>query len=140
MFYALAAHPDYWKNKLNMFVALAPVSSLHNSTAYFLKTAAKFYTEIKAAANLVGIYSLLTPGIPSKLVTAFCTTVPSICNDLQVFATSYDLTHDDLDRFAVYMGHYPSGISLQSLYHYSQDLNNANSDMPWYDWGSAKLN
>lgn len=38
------------------------------------------------------------------------------------------------------MGHYPAGVSLQSLYHYAQDFTNKEGDMPLYNWGSKALN
>lgn len=31
MFYAISAHQDYWKQRLNLFVALAPVSRLDHA-------------------------------------------------------------------------------------------------------------
>ena len=42
MFYALSAHPDFWKKKVNLFVALAPVTSLHNTPSEFLRSASDF--------------------------------------------------------------------------------------------------
>jgi len=56
MFAALSRNAGYWKGKLNLFVALAPVTSLTHSTSSLLKIAAKFEKPIVDAANLVGLY------------------------------------------------------------------------------------
>ena len=41
MFYALATNPEFWKKRLNLFVALAPVVNLKNSDSFFIKFAWK---------------------------------------------------------------------------------------------------
>jgi hypothetical protein len=48
---------------------------------------------------------------------------------------SSDPSLDDPDRFQVYMGHFPSGASTQSFYHYAQMINK--KQFVLYDWGSA---
>lgn len=37
MFYALATDPDYWVDRVNLFVALAPVVNLSNTESTFFK-------------------------------------------------------------------------------------------------------
>jgi hypothetical protein len=54
--------------------------------------------------------------------------------------TSHNPDLDDLDRFKVYMGHYPSGASIQSLMHYGQVITSPTGDMPLYNWGTEALN
>lgn len=118
MFYAMANKPDYWKSKLNLFVALAPVSSLTHCSASLLTTAAKLEPEMRSASSLLGLYSIFTPGLDTSLVSAFCGQVPDFCNEFQRFISTSDPNADDADRFSVYLGHYPAGSSLQSVWHY----------------------
>jgi hypothetical protein len=42
MFYALATNEDYLKDRINLFVALAPVLRLGNTTADALKNLAEY--------------------------------------------------------------------------------------------------
>ena len=112
MFYALSAHPDYWQERLNLFVALAPVTSLHNTGSGMLKILSKFETELNAVSSLLHVYSIFEPGAASFVTSEFCKFLPSVCNEIQLFFSSTDPTLDDQDRFQVYMGHYPSGASI----------------------------
>ena len=75
MFYALGADPTYWNTKVNLFVALAPVTRLHNTTCELFKVSAKFITPIKDAFYLTHIYSLLGAG-SAVLTKIACGLVP----------------------------------------------------------------
>jgi len=57
---------------------------------------------------------------------------------MEGFAITHDPSLDSEDRFQVYMGHFPAGASVQSLWHYAQNINSHN--MQLFDWGSASLN
>jgi lysosomal acid lipase/cholesteryl ester hydrolase len=82
MFYALSKHPDYWKEKMNLFVALAPVTSLHHTTSALFKYGAKAYKLIEAAANTFHIYSIMEPGVPSAATKLFCGAIPMFCDQM----------------------------------------------------------
>ena len=62
MFYALSAHPDYWKEKLGLFVALAPVTSLHNSSSELFKLLTGISTQLQSIADFLHMYSIFEPG------------------------------------------------------------------------------
>lgn len=140
MFYAMSNNPTYWKGKLNLFVALAPVASLTHCSNTLMQTAAKYESEIRTASNALKLWSIATPGLDTKVVSAFCGKVPNFCNELQRFATTSDPNADDADRFSVYMGHFPAGTSLQSIYHYAQEMKATVNTIPLYNWGSSSAN
>ena len=48
-----------------------------------------------------------------------CGTIPELCKFGDSLITDMDPSVDDTDRFAVYMGHFPSGTSLRCLTHYA---------------------
>lgn len=56
---------------------------------------------------------------------------------MEGFIITHDTSLDDEDRFQVYMGHFPAGASVQSFWHYAQQINSHN--MQLFDWG-AKVN
>ena len=42
MFYGLATNHEYWEERINLFVALAPVVKLCNTHSKFIKIVVKF--------------------------------------------------------------------------------------------------
>jgi pimeloyl-ACP methyl ester carboxylesterase len=48
MFYALSAHPEYWENKLNLFIALAPVTSMKYSSSTLFNVLSKMFTPLSS--------------------------------------------------------------------------------------------
>ncbi len=47
LFYALSDKPDFWKDRLNLFVALAPVTRLDNTGCDLFLYGSKFEKYIK---------------------------------------------------------------------------------------------
>ena len=46
MFYGLAENQDFWKDRLNLYVALAPVTRLDHAKSELMVFFSKFYKEI----------------------------------------------------------------------------------------------
>ena len=118
MFYALQAEPAYWASKLNLFVALAPVTRLQNTTSALFKYSAKAVKPIQAAFDFAHIWSVMGQGSAAATKVA-CGLVPSFCQLMEGFLITHDPSLDDEDRFQVYMGHFPAGASVQSIVHYA---------------------
>jgi hypothetical protein len=85
----------------------------------------------------VGVYALFGP-LEDAFTTIACGIFPDLCNFAQVFLTSKDPSLDNTARFQVYMGHFPSGSSVQSLIHYAQLI--TEKDFYLFDWGSKADN
>lgn len=98
MFYALSAHPEYWKSKLNLFVALAPVSQMTHQTCELFKYGSKFINEIWLAFNTFHIYSIMD-GCSAVVTKAVCGLIPGFCKVVEGFIATHDRTLDDDDRF-----------------------------------------
>lgn len=52
MFAALSKNPDFFRNKLNLAIMLAPVATVHNATAKFMKEQANNSALIDFARKL----------------------------------------------------------------------------------------
>ena len=61
MFYALSAFPDFWESRLNLFVALAPVTALSHCTAALFKYGSRIIGPLQEAFNIAHVYSILGP-------------------------------------------------------------------------------
>ena len=135
MFYAVSAHQEFWKERLNLWIALAPVTKLDHTKSDLFLLFAQFTSIIQEAANLLHVWSIL--GGPSNAASKLiCGTIPDICLFGESFLITQDPSLDDKDRFAVYMSHFPAGASVQSLVHYGQIINSKSFRL--YDWGQKK--
>lgn len=53
--------PDFYTEKVNLFMALAPVASTANIPTPYIRESAKFINEIELALMKLGIYNLFSP-------------------------------------------------------------------------------
>jgi len=137
MFYAISKHPHIWNTKLNLFVALSPVTRIDHTTADLFKFGAKFSDKIKSTLNFFHVYELF--GQQQDGITKLtCKVLPDFCKAAESFFVTQDPILDDSNRFQVFMGHYPAGASVQSFLHYAQEINE--KDFMLFDYGSAEAN
>ena len=59
MFAGASLNPEYWTEKVNLFVALAPIASVHNIGIPSSKKQAKYWRETQFAAEKLGLYNIL---------------------------------------------------------------------------------
>ena len=59
MFYGLAVEEEVFKDKVSIFIALAPVTKVTNEEAEIFRFTSNFYDEIDGTLNLLGIHELL---------------------------------------------------------------------------------
>mmetsp|Transcript_38343 Transcript_38343/g.50301 ORF Transcript_38343/g.50301 Transcript_38343/m.50301 type:complete len:191 (+) Transcript_38343:623-1195(+) len=126
MFSALAENPDYYKDKLSLFVALGPVSMVPHSSAAFIGIASHFYDVLADTSDLLGIYEVggadwFTSGISDL----FCVNIAEFCEAILSLFVNQHPEIDDDDRFAVYAGHSPNGTSMKDILHYTQNYKEA---------------
>jgi len=96
MFYGLAENEAYYKDKLSIFVALAPVTMIPHTEAEIFKFAADFYDEIDDTLNLLNIHSVLNnTWYTSATTKLFCNAIPEFCLLLERLFVSSDPTFDD---------------------------------------------
>ena len=62
MFLAASLNPDYFNSKVNLFVALGPVTSLNNIEVPALRALSKDWREVEYAALKFGVYDLFNLG------------------------------------------------------------------------------
>ena len=119
MFYALATHHEFWKKRLNLFVALAPVVNLSNSDSLFFKFISK--TKLDSLAiwfvKTFGSTELFRLGTKTD-GGSFCNLIPG-CKMSMRFIDNVLNPYDNSDVGAASNGHYPNGSSLNQLLHFS---------------------
>ena len=123
MFSAIAKNPDYWKDKVSLFVALNPLSMFPHTEAHFFHLARHLYDRIVATANLLGMYEV---GGSANWFTEAAKTLGVLNPELlKAFASLFLYNHpefDDESRTAVYVGHSPNGASIKTIKHLAQNM------------------
>ncbi len=100
MFYGLANFESYYKNRMSVFIALAPVTMLPNTETEIFTLAAGLYDEIDDFFNFWNIHSVLNmTWYNSATAKIFCNSFPPICLALERLFVSSDPEYDDQDRF-----------------------------------------
>ena len=122
MVYALTESQEYWKSKVNLFVALAPITRLDHTTNGLLSFFAGAVSLVGNTLTLFHVYDLFGSGT-SVLTKGVCGIIPNSASSWRGFVITHDPSLDSEDRFQVYMGHFPAGASVQSLWHYAQNIN-----------------
>jgi hypothetical protein len=78
MFYAISKNQDYWEERLNIFVALAPVTRIDHCKSKVMKFVSNFMEIIFSIFNFFGIYHIL--GDKFNMITKFaCGIDPEFC-------------------------------------------------------------
>lgn len=123
MFYGLSEKMDYFKNKVNLFVALAPITKIPNTQSKSLQFAAYSYRALYDAIDTFGVWEMLpSDWETSSLTKMLCNNLTSFCVYLEEFFATSDPGADDTDRFTVYMDHFPSGTPTQSILLFGQNI------------------
>ena len=123
MFYGLSHNEAYFADRVSIFLALGPVTDIHNCKSSLIHVFAEFQSLIADTAGLLGFYEFFPANwITTGFMRLFCGTVPQICEFGLFLISDEDPTLNDQDRTPVFLGHFPSGTSLRSIQHYAQIL------------------
>jgi hypothetical protein len=98
IFAALANKKSYWKNDINLFIALAPVTNLYSSSNDLIHYAAENSAYIQSVLNFAGIYEFYS--IANSVTTKYaCRLLPSWCRYAREFLLTSNPELDDPERF-----------------------------------------
>jgi pimeloyl-ACP methyl ester carboxylesterase len=119
MFYNFTRpNKKFFTSRVNLFVALAPVTRVQNIKPWFFRWLASETDWIKWATDTIGWYEIF--GFYSnEWSRLICGVTPSVCTNLEGMVLTSDPKYEDPDRFEVYMGHIPGGTSLKAYEHVS---------------------
>lgn len=100
MFVGLAEKEAYFKDRVSIFVALAPVTKLPNTEDQFWRNMSGNYNMIEDTLRMLGIHSILNDTWFNSGVTSLtCNLAPWFCLDLNAMMTSGDTIYDSKARF-----------------------------------------
>ena len=137
MFLGASLNPEYFKQKVKVFAALAPVASTSHISSPIAKALSPHISLLKIAlADVLGYRNWFAP-MPKAVHL-----VDAICGGLFSFACKdfFKLLHhdgvDNFERFTVFMSNEPSGQSYRTFVYYAQMINDGRYSL--YDYGKRK--
>lgn len=120
MFMAASLDPDYFSEKVNLFVALGPVTNLSNVKVPALRALSKDWREVEYLALKAGVYNLLDFGWYEETgIQLFCDALPVACDDLVAYMADSNPEVDNMDRFDVFLKDFPAGNGYGNLVYYA---------------------
>jgi lysosomal acid lipase/cholesteryl ester hydrolase len=122
-FSAFTLNPQYFQSRINGFIGLGPITSLNNLKSTFLKFVAEY--KIDSVLELLGLSEILpSPQSVHDFNTFLCEKIQSLCEGLFELLSDSNPSVDDKQSMLVFISHFPSGTSLQSLMHFGQIIRN----------------
>jgi pimeloyl-ACP methyl ester carboxylesterase len=111
MFSAMSFNQTYWESRLNLFVALAPVTALWHTQSELFKYGSLLEPEIATLASDLKVWHILGD-LAGDGTYILCGELPKLCRFAEGFLITQNPKLDNLERFQVYMGHFPAGASV----------------------------
>jgi len=122
MFYGLSELQSYYASKVNLFVALGPVTKITGDSGYMYEIAQN-YDEIDDWAKMYNYYEVMPRNWRwAPFWREYCTAFTAVCEAIEYEFISHNPLADDPDRFKVYIDHEPNGTSMQSVLMFAQNM------------------
>lgn len=135
MFAALSENLDFFKDRLNVFVALAPVVKVESCSSGIIRKL-KDNQKFEDMLNKYEMYEITPSKKNNKAATFFHKILPEISN------LGVKLLCDDdpreVNQFCMenFMAHHPAGTSLKSIKHFKQLMNRKSFEH--FDYGKEE--
>lgn len=121
LFAGMTLLPEFFESRINGFIALGPVTNLKNVNSTFLKAMVDFRLDL--VFSKLGIRELFrnTESL-TYIEKILCTKIGILCQGILQIISDFSLEDDDLDRFIVFLAHFPSGSSVNTFLHFAQSV------------------
>ena len=111
MFYALSHNEIYFKDKVSVFLALAPVIHLDDPSSWGFESLIESASLINDAMWSLGLGEIFPPSWVNSTMVEVCGSVPSLCELGDGIIADNKPDEGNQVRAQVYLGHYPAGAS-----------------------------
>jgi len=119
MFIGASMKPEYFKNKVDLFVALAPIVRLDHSTNSAMVAASQIIGPLTSIIETLKLYDLVPrSGIASDVMGSLCKLAPHLCVALEEGFFDWNSEIDNANRYPDKETHNPSGSGWRNLVHY----------------------
>lgn len=118
MFYALSKWPELYKDKIKLFIALAPAVNIYQAKSPLFKMVASTGSILEKQFAKRGTYELFGQGWSKKY--GWLRRVLPVVRSIKIRSNELDIESNDKERNKMLMGHFPHGTSARSLNHLGQ--------------------
>jgi pimeloyl-ACP methyl ester carboxylesterase len=123
LFAAMTLQPEYFTANLNSFLAFGPITNLTNIGSTFLKILADYKIDI--LLSKLRIHEIFeNKNAVDRFEVITCKYIGILCTDVLNMLADANPKYDDMDRFLVFISHFPSGTSIQAVEHFGDDVRN----------------
>lgn len=116
MFYGLSMYPEYFKQRINLFVALAPVVKLGTNKSARFKVVSFLGNSFVNLFAKRGVYEAFGKGWDKEY--GYIRKIVPAANNVIVRTDMINYDLDSNERTKMLMGHFPHGTSTRSLNHF----------------------
>jgi hypothetical protein len=126
----MAKNPEFWKERLNLFVSIAPVVYVDHTESPLLKWICGQGNRIESRFERIGLFELFGKGWETEY--GWLRRLFPIAQRIKINSDMISIDLDDEQRVSQLMGHFPHGTSMRSLTHFGQLIKNI--DFTEYDY------
>lgn len=119
--------------KVNIFIALAPVAYVGNIDVFFVRLLAYFHTD--TLFKLLGLHEFWIPDVIHKLLPGFCNIFKFICEFILTLVSG-PFPGLDRSRIPHYLNYEPNPTSVKNMAHWAQSVRSGTFGR--YDYGKDK--
>ena len=116
LFYAMSKNPDFWADRLNLFISIAPVVYIDHSESPMMTFMSRFGNRLEQRFEKVGLYEVFGQGWDSQY--GWVKRVMPMTKRIKINSDMMNIDLDDDERVRMLMGHFPHGTSVRSLNHF----------------------
>lgn len=133
MFAALAENPDFFRDRLKIFIAIAPVVLLNNMQCEIVH---KLHVQIRATLKLMGPNIIPIPGAGNRIVDFVLNTQGGmkIAGSLSSIATDGNVDVMSHEGLEMHQKFFPAGTSFRCADHLRQLVFNEGKGFTKYDF------
>ena len=122
MFIGSSMKPNYFSDRVELFLGFAPVVRLEHNTNAMMSYAANYWEYLSLLIQKTGMHNIMQADADNLSFGAaeFCTIMTSFCEmaDEGFFDWNEDIINKE--RYATSMAHGPAGTGWRNLIHYAQ--------------------
>lgn len=135
MFIGSSLIPEYFKDRVELFVALAPIVRLDKSSNKLLVAVSQMINPITSIVEFLKIYDVSPrSGIKGDVMGVLCKLAPHLCVAMEEGFFDWNNDIDNASRYPDYETHNPSGSGWRNFIHYGQIIKA--QQFQRYDFGS----
>lgn len=128
--------PDYYAERVNLSILMAPVANTHYLPAWYFRAMADNYDDVKESLETAHLYNFMPPSPDTDIMMEFLCGLPYLHD---YCAKGLNWIHHDLDddkAFATSLSYVPAGSGYRNILYYLQMMNSGR--YAFYDYGEEE--